>query len=67
MRLRPLLGHEGANTGHAYQHAIGGKLAQCAIGGHARNIELTHELVLGGHAVAHRKRPLPKCARGRIA
>ena len=57
MRLRPLLGDEGADTGDPDQQAVGGELAQGAIGRHARNIELTYQLVLRGHTVAHRQRP----------
>src|SRR3569833_4352670 len=47
-----------ANTGNAYQHTVGGKLAQCTVRRHTRIIKLTHELVFRGYAVAPRQYPL---------
>ena len=56
VRVHALLGHEGADPGHAHQHAVGGQLLQRAVGGHARNAQLAHQLVLRGHAVAGAQR-----------
>ena len=56
MRLRALLGDEGADAGDPDQHAISGQLAQGAIRRHARNIQLTHQLVFGRHAIARPQR-----------
>ena len=56
MRLCTVLGDEGADTGDPDQHAISGQLAQGAVRGHARNIQLTYQLVFGRHAVPDRQR-----------
>ncbi len=57
MGVHATLGDEGTHAGHAHQHPVLGELLQGPVGGHARNGQLAHQLVLGGHSLAGLERP----------